>query len=98
MGARRRPADLVRYYGGGRLVEASASPLNQEGARRADSVECAGDLSDRIQDEALGFASPAAFDSFRQPLLDFSFEPADGSFTEFDSLRKALFRLHPINH
>src|SRR5260370_25324719 len=40
----------------------------------------------------------AAFDSLRQPLLDFALEPADRTLREFDSLREALFRLHPINH
>jgi hypothetical protein len=46
----------------------------------------------------LGPTSAAAFDSLRQPLLDLALEPAQSALTEFDSLREALLRLHPINH
>jgi hypothetical protein len=62
----------------------------------------AGDLAEKIP-AADGFTelaliSAAAFDSLRQPLLDFAFKPAHRSLAEFDPLGEALLCLQPINH
>jgi hypothetical protein len=83
--ARRRRADPSDTVAEEELVEASASPLNQK-------------ERDGLTRSSLPMTSAAGFDSLSEPFLDLSFEPADGSLTEFDSLREALFRLQPVDH